>query len=106
MTALPQRFPDQPNAADPPFCVSGRLPSLLQCVNLSVVSEETCRLLYDPVYHFSMFCAGGGLDQKDTCNVRHRKGATEMGREMQKVHLRCTEMAMGSGGARSGGPLL
>ncbi|XP_032749678.1 kallikrein-4 [Rattus rattus] len=47
---------------------NGKLPSLLQCVNLSVASEETCRLLYDPVYHLSMFCAGGGPDRKDTCN--------------------------------------
>ncbi|KAL6053637.1 hypothetical protein STEG23_018870, partial [Scotinomys teguina] len=47
---------------------NGKLASLLQCVNLSVVAEETCRLLYDPVYHLSMFCAGGGLDRKDTCN--------------------------------------
>ncbi|XP_055469619.1 kallikrein-4 [Psammomys obesus] len=48
---------------------NGKLPSLLQCVNLSVVSEETCRLTYDPVYdHLSMFCAGGGPDHKDSCN--------------------------------------
>ncbi|XP_038170063.1 kallikrein-4 [Arvicola amphibius] len=47
---------------------NGRLPSLLQCVNLSVVSEETCQQLYDPVYHLSMFCAGGGQDRKDSCN--------------------------------------
>ncbi|XP_075809312.1 kallikrein-4 [Microtus pennsylvanicus] len=47
---------------------NGRLPSLLQCVNLSVVSEETCRQVYDPVYHLSMFCAGGGQDRKDSCN--------------------------------------
>uniref|UniRef100_A0A8C5KQM3 Kallikrein-4 n=1 Tax=Jaculus jaculus TaxID=51337 RepID=A0A8C5KQM3_JACJA len=46
---------------------NGRLPSLLQCVNLSVAPEETCRELYGPVYHQSMFCAGG-QDQKDSCH--------------------------------------
>lgn len=46
-------------------------------MNLSVASEETCRLLYDPVYHLSMFCAGGGQDQKDSCNVRLGEGGTE-----------------------------
>ncbi|XP_003803290.3 kallikrein-4 [Otolemur garnettii] len=48
--------------------VNGRLPTVLQCVNVSVVSEDECRELYDPVYHPSMLCAGGGQDQKDACN--------------------------------------
>lgn len=73
MTTLSEKAPTQSKGADPPSCVPGRLPSLLQCVNLSVVSEETCRQLYDPVYHLSMFCAGGGQDRKDTCNVRYRR---------------------------------
>ncbi|KAM9047540.1 LOW QUALITY PROTEIN: kallikrein-4 [Megaptera novaeangliae] len=45
---------------------NGRLP-VLQCVNISVVSEEICSELYAPVYHPSMFCAGGRQDQKDSC---------------------------------------
>ncbi|XP_008070337.1 kallikrein-4 isoform X1 [Carlito syrichta] len=48
--------------------VDGRLPTVLQCVNVSVMSDEACSELYDPVYHPSMFCAGGGQDQKDSCN--------------------------------------
>ncbi|XP_030677025.1 kallikrein-4 isoform X1 [Nomascus leucogenys] len=47
---------------------NGRMPTVLQCVNVSVVSEELCSELYDPLYHPSMFCAGGGQDQKDSCN--------------------------------------
>ncbi|XP_063658204.1 kallikrein-4 isoform X1 [Pan troglodytes] len=47
---------------------NGRMPTVLQCVNVSVVSEEVCSKLYDPLYHPSMFCAGGGQDQKDSCN--------------------------------------
>nr|XP_030705732.1 kallikrein-4-like [Globicephala melas] len=47
---------------------NGRLPKVLQCVNVSVVSEEICSELYAPVYHPSMFCAGGGRDQKDSCH--------------------------------------
>ncbi|XP_003940460.1 kallikrein-4 [Saimiri boliviensis] len=47
---------------------NGGMPTVLQCVNVSVVSEEVCSELYDPVYHPSMFCAGGGQDQKDSCN--------------------------------------
>lgn len=60
--------------ADPELCVPGRTPTVLQCVNLSVVSEEVCSELYDPLYHPSMFCAGGGQDRKDSCYVRHGKG--------------------------------
>ncbi|KAL1769341.1 kallikrein-5 [Sigmodon hispidus] len=70
---------------------NGKLPRLLQCVNLSVVSEETCRMLYDPVYHLSMFCAGGGPDRKDSCNVRHRVDGTEMGEG------KCRRWPLGSG---------
>ncbi|XP_042556123.1 kallikrein-4 [Dipodomys spectabilis] len=47
---------------------NGRLPSRLQCVNISVVSEEQCKEVFSPVYHYSMFCAGGGPDGKDSCN--------------------------------------
>ncbi|XP_047647594.1 kallikrein-15-like isoform X3 [Phacochoerus africanus] len=47
---------------------SGRLPQVLQCVNISVASEEVCKARYGPVYHPSMFCAGGGQDQKDSCH--------------------------------------
>ncbi|KAJ8789778.1 hypothetical protein J1605_021736 [Eschrichtius robustus] len=47
---------------------NGRLPKVLQCVNISVVSKEICSELYGPVYHPSMFCAGGGQDQKDSCH--------------------------------------
>ncbi|XP_004440495.1 PREDICTED: kallikrein-4 [Ceratotherium simum simum] len=46
---------------------NGRQPNVLQCVNISVVSEESCSALYDFIYHPSMFCAGGGHDQKDSC---------------------------------------
>ncbi|XP_070943682.1 kallikrein-4 isoform X1 [Macaca nemestrina] len=53
---------------------NGRMPTVLQCVNLSVVSEEVCSELYDPLYHPSMFCAGGGQDRKDSCYVRDGKG--------------------------------
>ncbi|KAI4534866.1 hypothetical protein MG293_015726 [Ovis ammon polii] len=48
--------------------VNGRLPKVLQCVNISVVSEKICSELYAHVYHPSMFCAGGGQDQKDSCH--------------------------------------
>ncbi|KAB0384915.1 hypothetical protein FD755_006832 [Muntiacus reevesi] len=48
--------------------VNGRLPKVLQCVNISVVSEKICSELYARVYHPSMFCAGGGQDQKDSCH--------------------------------------
>ncbi|XP_062944818.1 kallikrein-4 [Cynocephalus volans] len=48
--------------------VDGGLPTVLQCVNISVVSEEDCDEHYAPIYHPSMFCAGGGQDQKDSCN--------------------------------------
>ncbi|XP_008589766.1 PREDICTED: kallikrein-4 [Galeopterus variegatus] len=46
----------------------GALPTVLQCVNVSVVSEEDCDDHYAPIYHPSMFCAGGGQDRKDSCN--------------------------------------
>lgn len=39
-------------------------------MNISVVSEESCSAHYDALYHPSMFCAGGGQDQKDSCKVR------------------------------------
>uniref|UniRef100_A0A8B9XPY4 Kallikrein-4 n=2 Tax=Bos mutus grunniens TaxID=30521 RepID=A0A8B9XPY4_BOSMU len=48
--------------------VNGKLPKVLQCVNISVVSEKICSELYAHVYHPSMFCAGGGQDQKDSCH--------------------------------------
>ncbi|VCX39670.1 unnamed protein product [Gulo gulo] len=50
--------------------VNGELlsPQVLQCVNISVVPEEICSAFYAPVYHHSMFCAGGGQDRKDSCN--------------------------------------
>uniref|UniRef100_A0A8C0W4Q9 Kallikrein-4 n=1 Tax=Castor canadensis TaxID=51338 RepID=A0A8C0W4Q9_CASCN len=47
---------------------NGQLPNLLQCVNISVSPETVCRMLYAPIYHDSMFCAGGGPDGKDSCN--------------------------------------
>ncbi|KAM5236245.1 kallikrein-4-like [Ctenodactylus gundi] len=47
---------------------NGRLPSRLQCVNISVVSEDVCSEAYDPVYHYSMLCAGGGQDGRDSCH--------------------------------------
>ncbi|XP_047383180.1 kallikrein-4 [Sciurus carolinensis] len=47
---------------------NGRLPKLLQCTNISVVSEKVCSELYAPLFHYSMFCAGGGQDQRDSCN--------------------------------------
>ncbi|XP_075849502.1 kallikrein-4 isoform X1 [Microcebus murinus] len=46
----------------------GRLPTVLQCANVSVVAEQECSERYGPVYHHSMLCAGGGLDGKDSCN--------------------------------------
>uniref|UniRef100_A0A452TZJ9 Kallikrein related peptidase 4 n=1 Tax=Ursus maritimus TaxID=29073 RepID=A0A452TZJ9_URSMA len=48
--------------------VAGGQPQVLQCVNISVVPEEICSSFYAPVYHPSMFCAGGGQDRKDSCN--------------------------------------
>ncbi|XP_077918477.1 kallikrein-4 isoform X1 [Halichoerus grypus] len=47
--------------------IDGRQPQVLQCVNISVVPEEICNAFYAPVYHHSMFCAGGGQDRKDSC---------------------------------------
>uniref|UniRef100_A0A8C3WC43 Kallikrein-4 n=1 Tax=Catagonus wagneri TaxID=51154 RepID=A0A8C3WC43_9CETA len=47
---------------------SGGLPRVLQCVNISVASEEVCKARYGPVYHPSMLCAGGGQDRKDSCH--------------------------------------
>ena len=64
------------------LCVPGRLPKVLQCVNISVVSEEICSELYAPVYHPSMFCAGGGQDRKDSCHVRD--GRREEGRRSRE----------------------
>ena len=52
---------------------------MLQCVNISVVPEEICSSFYAPVYHPSMFCAGGGQDRKDSCNVRDGAGKREGG---------------------------
>ncbi|XP_023506040.2 kallikrein-4-like isoform X2 [Equus przewalskii] len=46
---------------------NGSQPNVLQCVNISVVSDESCSAHYDALYHPSMFCAGGGQDQKDSC---------------------------------------
>ncbi|XP_048646401.1 kallikrein-4 isoform X1 [Marmota marmota marmota] len=47
---------------------NGRLPTLLQCTNVSVVSEKVCSEIYTSLYHHSMFCAGGGQDRRDSCN--------------------------------------
>uniref|UniRef100_A0A8C9PSP2 Kallikrein-4 n=1 Tax=Spermophilus dauricus TaxID=99837 RepID=A0A8C9PSP2_SPEDA len=44
------------------------LPTLLQCTNVSVVSEKVCSEIYTSLYHHSMFCAGGGQDRRDSCN--------------------------------------
>uniref|UniRef100_A0A8C9PNU5 Kallikrein related peptidase 4 n=1 Tax=Spermophilus dauricus TaxID=99837 RepID=A0A8C9PNU5_SPEDA len=52
----------------PSLCVPGRLPTLLQCTNVSVVSEKVCSEIYTSLYHHSMFCAGGGQDRRDSCN--------------------------------------
>lgn len=57
---------------------------MLQCVNISVVPEEICSALYAPVYHHSMFCAGGGQDQKDSCNVRDGGGEEREGGEWRR----------------------
>ncbi|OWK16339.1 KLK4, partial [Cervus elaphus hippelaphus] len=65
---LSEGFSAQPVEADLMLCVPGRLPKVLQCVNISVVSEKICSELYAHVYHPSMFCAGGGQDQKDSCH--------------------------------------
>ncbi|XP_006144757.1 kallikrein-4 [Tupaia chinensis] len=54
--------------ADAEPCSAGRMATVLQCANVSVVSEEDCRQLYGPVYHPSMLCAGGGQDQTDSCS--------------------------------------
>ncbi|XP_004644690.1 kallikrein-4 isoform X1 [Octodon degus] len=47
---------------------SGGLPSRLQCVNISVVPQEVCSEVYDSLYHYSMFCAGGGQSRRDSCH--------------------------------------
>lgn len=39
-------------------------------MNISVAPEDVCREVYAPVFHPSMFCAGGGPDRKDSCRVR------------------------------------
>ncbi|ELW69149.1 Kallikrein-4 [Tupaia chinensis] len=54
------------------MAVASQMATVLQCANVSVVSEEDCRQLYGPVYHPSMLCAGGGQDQTDSCSVRAR----------------------------------
>lgn len=79
---LSKGFSAQPVEADPMLCVPGRLPKVLQCVNISVVSEKICSELYAHVYHPSMFCAGGGQDQKDSCHVRD--GGREEGRRSRE----------------------
>ncbi|CAD7692298.1 unnamed protein product [Nyctereutes procyonoides] len=67
--------------------IDGRQPQVLQCVNISVVPEETCNAFYAPVYHPSMFCAGGGQDRKDSCHVRDGNGEREEGgREGREGH--------------------
>uniref|UniRef100_A0A7N5KAL0 Kallikrein related peptidase 4 n=2 Tax=Ailuropoda melanoleuca TaxID=9646 RepID=A0A7N5KAL0_AILME len=78
-SALPERFPSQPEGADPDFYVAGGQPQVLQCVNISVVPEGICSSFYAPVYHPSMFCAGGGQDRKDSCKVRDGGGEREGG---------------------------
>ncbi|KFO26168.1 Kallikrein-4 [Fukomys damarensis] len=40
----------------------------LQCVNISVAPQEVCSEVYDSVYHYSMFCAGGGPNRRDSCH--------------------------------------
>ncbi|XP_012921653.1 kallikrein-4 [Heterocephalus glaber] len=47
---------------------NGGLPSRLQCVNISVAPQEVCSEVYDSVYHYSMFCAGGGPNRRDSCH--------------------------------------
>uniref|UniRef100_A0A8I3NXF9 Kallikrein related peptidase 4 n=1 Tax=Canis lupus familiaris TaxID=9615 RepID=A0A8I3NXF9_CANLF len=64
----PSRTSASPPSARTGLCVAGRQPQVLQCVNISVVPEETCNAFYAPVYHPSMFCAGGGQDRKDSCH--------------------------------------
>ncbi|KAM6154430.1 kallikrein-4-like [Erethizon dorsatum] len=44
----------------------GQDPRTLQCLLVPVVSEQSCRAVFQALYHPSMFCAGGqGL--RDTC---------------------------------------
>ncbi|XP_049643053.1 kallikrein-4 [Suncus etruscus] len=45
----------------------GEPPRVLQCANISVVSEKVCTSRYSQVYHPSMFCAGGGDPPRDSC---------------------------------------
>lgn len=82
VSGLSEGFSAQPVEADLMLCVPGRLPKVLQCVNISVVSEKICSELYAHVYHPSMFCAGGGQDQKDSCHVRD--GGREEGRRSRE----------------------
>ena len=79
VSGLSEGFSAQPVEADLMLCVPGKLPKVLQCVNISVVSEKICSELYAHVYPPSMFCAGGGQDQKDSCHVRD--GGREEGRK-------------------------
>ncbi|VTJ91926.1 Hypothetical predicted protein, partial [Marmota monax] len=60
---------------------NGRLPTLLQCTNVSVVSEKVCSEIYTSLYHHSMFCAGGGQDRRDSCNVRDGRRTSQGGTE-------------------------
>ncbi|XP_063110096.1 kallikrein-4 [Cavia porcellus] len=47
---------------------NGGLPKRLQCVNISVSPPEVCSEVYDSLYHYSMFCAGGGSNRRDSCH--------------------------------------
>ncbi|KAM6154429.1 kallikrein-4-like [Erethizon dorsatum] len=59
---------------------NGGLPSRLQCVNISVAPQELCSEVYDAMYHYSMFCAGGGPSRRDSCHV-------SLGGEKEMFHL-------------------
>lgn len=70
-----------PAGRRPQLCAPGGLPRRLQCVNISVAPQEVCSEVYDSMYHYSMFCAGGGPNRRDSCHVSRRmeKGDRDTG---------------------------
>uniref|UniRef100_A0A8C1FFZ7 trypsin n=1 Tax=Cyprinus carpio carpio TaxID=630221 RepID=A0A8C1FFZ7_CYPCA len=46
--------------------------SVLQCLNLPVLSEETCKSVYGEIITKNMFCAGFVKGGKDSCQVCNR----------------------------------
>lgn len=54
------------------MATSVRYPNALQCVNVSIMSEEVCRRAYSGIITSGMVCAGVPQGGKDSCQVRPR----------------------------------